>query len=328
MITATTNSSRGRSAPSPEEKVPAYRRIADLLGDAINDGRLPVGALIKVSDATAVFESSRSPVKQAFQILLQDGRLHPHDGQGFIVGSDRVASRLTLSRALLGLDDAQTPLSSPAQDALYFRLEHELILNSISGPLRLNELALARRFQTGRSTMRELIFRAQKVGIVERETGKSWRIVPFDQARCRNLYDLRILLEPEALRQAAPLLPVDRLDQMLARLVTAIADPGTQSVGQLDQLESDLHRDLLSHCTNIEIPQALVRTSPTYICGKHIQLVLSDSPTIESFLHDHLDILQHLRRGQGDLAADLLRGHLDRSKHQMIGKLQQFLALR
>lgn len=327
MTTATTNSSRGRSGPSPDEKLPAYRRIAEILGDAIRDGRLPVGALIKVSDAAVVFDSSRSPIKQAFQILLDGGLLHPHDGQGFVVGRTTAGSRITLTRAVLGLDETQTPLTSSAQDEMYFRLEHDLILHSIKGPLRLNELALARHFNIGRSTMRELIFRAQAVGIVERASGKSWRIVPFDMQRCRNLYDLRIILEPEALRQAAPRLPMDKLDDMLARLDAAIADPAALGVGQLDLLESDLHRDLLSHCTNVEIPEALIRTSPTYICGKHIQVVLSDSPTIETFLHDHHDILTNLRRGQGDMAADLLRGHLDRSRDQIIGKLQEFLRL-
>lgn len=281
--------------------------------------------MIKVSDAAVVFESSRSPIKQAFQILLDDGLLYPHDGQGFIVGQPQPVNRATLSRELLGLDAA--PLTSSVQDDLYFKLEHDLILSSISGPARLNELALARHYNIGRSTIRELIFRAQTVGIVERASGKSWRIVPFDVERCRNLYDLRILLEPAALLQAAPRLPAEKLEQMHQRLVRAVADPMALGVGQLDQLESDLHRDLLSYCTNIEIPEALIRTSPTYICGKHVQVALSDSPTIETFLHDHLEIIEHLRAGQPDTAAELLRGHLDRSRDQIIGKLREFLRL-
>lgn len=309
------------------DKTPAYRRIADLLAAAITAGDLPKGALIKVSEAAAVFESSRSPVKQAFEILKENGLLFPHDGQGFVVGALEPTSRVQLTPELLRFDEDEAPLSSHALDELYFRLEHSLIASSISGPLRINELAMARHFNIGRSTVRELIFRALRVGIVERPPGKSWQVVAFDLERCQNLYDLRILLEPEALRLAAPFLPRDRIASMLDDVTAGAANPSGLTVLALDGLEADLHSDLLSYCPNPEIPEVLVRTSPTYICGKYIQVALSDSPTIEEFLHEHLEILAHLHRGQADEAAQLLRHHLIRSKEQIVGKLRDYLAL-
>ncbi len=306
------------------ERQPAYRRIAEHLDGAIRDERIATGAIIKIAEVAKIFGSSRSPVKQAFEILEAQGSVRPHDGQGFVVGNDSEPFRFTLTPDHLTLgDDDDAGLS--AHDELYFRIERELILHSMSGHLRVNELALARHFGIGRTVARDLIFRANKLGIVSRGNGGHWQIVGLDVDRCRNLYDLRRILEPVALEAASSLIPRHELEAMQGRLVEAIAVSPALDIIDLDGLENDLHQRCLGYCPNPEIIEALSRTAPTYICGKYLQVTLSDNPTIETFMHDHKEIISFILDGRSRDAGERLREHLSLSCGQIVERLTEYL---
>ena len=308
------------------ERQPAYRRIAEHLDGAIREERIATGAIIKIAEVAKIFGSSRSPVKQAFEILEAQGRVRPHDGQGFVVGCDAEEPfRFTLTPDHLTLSDGDVDAGQGAHDELYFRIERELILHSMSGHQRVNELALARHFGIGRTVARDLIFRANKLGIVTRGTGGHWQIVGLDADRCRNLYQLRGVLEPIALAAAAPLIPHDELEGMRIRLADAIAVSPALDIVVLDGLENDLHQSCLAYSPNPEIIEALSRTAPTYICGKYLQVMLSDNPTIETFMHDHMEIISLMLAGHGYDAAERLKQHLSFSCGQTIERLTEYL---
>ncbi len=310
------------------ERTPAYRRIADLLESAIMDGGIPAGALVKISDVAKLFGASRSPVKQAFAILEEGGLVHPHDGQGFVVAGAQAPIRHVLTPENLGLAEEDIMPAVSAADELYFRMEREIILHSMSNALRINELALARHYDIGRTLARDLIFRAQKAGIVTRGSGGHWQIVPLDEQRCHNLYELRRVLEPIALRAAAPFIPVAKLKAMQRRLENALDAMPDVSIRELDRLESDLHATCLSFCPNGEFLEVLMRASPTYICGKYLEVILRDNPIIESFMHEHLVVIGALLRGQNDAAAQALERHISQSTDQIGERLSRFLALK
>lgn len=307
------------------ERQPAYRRIAEHLDGAIRDERIATGAIIRIAEVAKIFGSSRSPVKQAFEILEAQGRVRAHDGQGFVVGCGAEPFRFTLTSGHLALENGEMDAGQGTHDELYFRIERELILHSMSGHQRVNELALARHFGIGRTVARDLMFRANKLGIVNRGTSGHWQVVGLDANRCRNLYELRGALEPVALAAAAQFIPHAELEGMRMRLADAIAVSPALDIVELDGLENDLHQNCLGYSPNPEIIEALSRTAPTYICGKYLQVMLSDNPTIETFMHDHMDIILHMLDGRGDDAARRLKEHLRFSCGQTIERLTQYL---
>ncbi len=317
-------------------KTPAYRRVADFLERAIRSGKIPAGAVIKVADVAALFDSSRSPVRMAFGQLEAQGLLTPHDGhQGHIVGRNGALRRITLTPEMLAIDDDIS--AAGAAQKLYFEVEHSLILHSIGSPQRVNELAMARHFRTDRRTVRELLLRAQSMGIVDRQAGR-WEIVPFDAERCSNLYEMRMLLEPVALEGAAGRIPPAELQGVRQRLISARENQARLSVEDVDMLEADMHRNVLSFCPNREIPEALRRTIPTYVCGKYIQFILrqknealaarhTNFDIVDTFLTDHLEVLDLMRGGRVGMAAAALHAHLARSRLQIIDMLSDYHVL-
>lgn len=149
----------------------------------------------------------------------------------------------------------------------YFNLERDLTVSCMPNRSRFNKLALARHYGIGRGTARDLIFHAQSVGIVTRGSSGNWRIVPFDEKRCRDLYDPRILLETDLLRAAPSHIPYDDLTQREERFEAALDASPNLSISQLKGFRADLHQRLLDWAPNREMTGALV----SHICGKYLQ---------------------------------------------------------
>ena len=133
-----------------ERPRPAYALIGDALRGAIRDGRLPAGAVLVESALAGMFGASRSPVKQAFAALEGEGLVRRFGGRGVVVGAAEADRRIAVTPDLLGLG-APAEARDDGWTALYYRVERDIILASLFGRPRVNELALARHLGVGRT---------------------------------------------------------------------------------------------------------------------------------------------------------------------------------
>lgn len=309
-------------APLAPRRRPAYARIGDALRGAIEAGRLAPGCVLAESAIAGMFRASRSPVRQAFAALEEAGLVHRFDGRGVVVGGAAPDRRLAVTPDLIGLGGGRG--ADEGWEPFYYELERDVILASLLGRVRVNEVALARHLGVGRTVARNLLLRAQGVGLVTKEGNGPWRVVPLDRTRIEHLYDLRLTLEPPLLRAAVGRIPPGGLAAMEARLAGAIAAlPALDSAG-LDILENDLHVACLGHGPNTEMAEALRRTRCVLVVGKHIQTALPGRPGIEPFMEEHRRVLQAVRAGDRDGACAALAEHLVLSKVKALTRLRDF----
>lgn len=307
-----------------ERKRPAYALIADTLRETIAAGRLPAGAVLAEGALAALFGASRSPVKQAFAQLESEKLVRRFEGRGVLVG-DAEPRRIEITAATLGLAaDPSEAVRDDAWDTLYYALEREVIEASVFGRFRINELALARHFGVGRTVSRNLLLRAQTAGIVAKNDSAHWYVVAMDEARIRDLYELRVMLEPPLIRSAAQTITAGDLDAMAARHVAASKAMPDVGVAELDALEADVHVVCLSFGRNAEAREALKRTRCILAVGKHIQAAIAKIPQIDPFMDEHLTIIEALKAGDGDGAARALEEHLLSSQHKADERLAAF----
>ncbi|WP_334174911.1 GntR family transcriptional regulator [Pseudoxanthobacter sp.] len=341
---ATTNSFPGRSVPSPEggagaagftRDSPAYAAIAAVLREAIASGRLGPGAVLLEGPLAALFGSSRSPVKQALQQLCREGLVARFAGRGLMVGDGSAAPcRVPVTATMLELcRDSDLPAAAPlpalgqnAGQKLYYEVERALILTSVFGRFRVNELALARHFGVGRTVARDVLLTAQAAGILTKDEKSHWYLVPLDASRFADLYELRCLLEPAAIRTAAGHVPPGELAAMAGRLEAAEAAYPQVGVAALDALETDLHVRCIGLGRNAEIVGALARTRCLLVSGKHIQAALSQSEPVDNFMGEHLAIIRALQAENGERAARFLLDHLTASRRKAVARLAAFHA--
>lgn len=149
------------------------------------------------------------------------------------------------------------------------------------------------------------------VGLVTKDSLGRWIAPQVTPAKTHHLYELRWLLEPQALQQAAPHVPVAYLEQARATVMDAL-DGFPREGFDTDIVENDLHVTLLGHCPNEEILHSLARTRVLFVPTRylfdpvlHIPLSLT-----EDALGEHLKIYNFLLSKKTDKAAAALFNHL------------------
>jgi DNA-binding GntR family transcriptional regulator len=310
-----------------ERARPAYAVIKDTLARRIGDGTLAEGTVLLEGPLAELFRSSRSPVKQAFTQLEAAGLVRRFGGRGVAVGPGTAPlRRIKLTPELLGLDQSSgDPPKARAWQALYYGVERDLILHSVFGRFRVNELALARHLGVGRTVARDVLTHAESLGIVAKDDGSAhWSLVPLGEERFAELYELRILLEPVVLKAAARNIPPALLDGMERDLLRVEESPSDAGVAELDRLEDDLHVRCLAFGNKPELVGALQRTRRIVVAGKHIQAALRRAPLIDPFMDEHLEIVRALRAGDAGRAAAAMAAHLEASRDKAAERLEQF----
>jgi DNA-binding GntR family transcriptional regulator len=213
-----------------------------------------------------------------------------------------------------------------AWQSFYYDFENTVILRAVFGSFRINELALARHYNVGRTVAGDILNHAAKNGIVVRDDKSRWWINPLDEERFRDLYEVRLLLEPAALKTAMQNIPGEALETMRQRLIAVSRKFPDVASAELDALEEDLHVATLQYSANSEILEALKRTRCVLVAGKHIQRAVRGTLPIDAFMDEHLDIMNAIAAGNYPLAEQALTSHLQASSTKAKERLQAYLA--
>ena len=194
---------------------------------------------------------------------------------------------------------------------VYGSVEQELCARMLFVSVRIVEERVAEHFGVSRTVVRDVLARMHSVGLITKDGLGRWIAPRLTPDKTHHLYEMRWLLEPEALRLAAPNLTPEALET--ARITVLEALDGFPRQGfDMEIVENDLHVALLAKCPNGELLQALARTrmlfAPTrYLFDPVLQIPLA---SIEDALREHLEIYRLLLNRQPDRAAAALHGHL------------------
>ena len=95
-------------------------------------------------------------------------------------------------------------------------LQHAILEGVLQPGERLRAEALAQRFGTSRTPVREALLQLEAQGLVEVEPNRGAVVKAFDAADLLDLYELRALLEPAAAARAATRIEPDEIEQLQA----------------------------------------------------------------------------------------------------------------
>lgn len=303
--------------PDAIEKQSVQERAYLTLKAMIGDGRLLPGQKLLEAQIVKAFAISRSPARYALKALCEDGLVAAAQGRGFVVVGATTAPG---PKAVI----EPTAIAAVARwQAIYGPVERELCSRMLFADFRIIEDRLAAQFGVSRTVAHDVLSRMHSVGLIAKDRFGHWiarRVTP-DQTH--HLYELRWLLEPEALRQAASHVPAAEITA--ARAAVGDALDGFPRAGfDMETVETDLHVSLLSHCPNGEILQALARTrmlfAPTrYLFDPVLQIPLE---LIADALREHLEIYDLLLAGRPGRAAAALSAHLKRADGRWLQRFE------
>ncbi len=175
---------------------------------------------------------------------------------------------------------------------------------------RLRAETLAERLRSSRTPVREALLLLAREGLVEIEPRRGATVRSFDAADLADLYEVRGLIEPHAAALAA-----QRIDEGgLARLAEVHAETLTHnaadedSVAALVALNEEFHRVIVDAAGSPRLSAAMSAVSG--IPRVFRSSFWRDPTQREQSLFCHQELVSSIRAGRGDLAATVMRMHI------------------
>jgi DNA-binding GntR family transcriptional regulator len=293
-----------------------YKLIRTVLAENIRTGRIPRGTRLYTAAVADRLALSGPPVRRALGELMNEGVLIPHPQHGYVVGPDAgEAANGRENLHLLDLDlsllqsGSSTPLA-PRWETILEEVEHGVLRAIPFGTFQISEAAICDHFGVSRTVSRDVLARLNGQGLIEKNRSSHWIVGPLSARTLDETHEMRRLLEPLALVEAAPRLERETLLTMRDTLDALREWDGRSTPEEIAQLETALHRDLLGHCRNRRLITTIFSLQIAHVVDElfrsHIG-VQNESALLE----EHNMVVANLLGRDAEGAARALGRHLD-----------------
>jgi DNA-binding GntR family transcriptional regulator len=194
--------------------------------------------------------------------------------------------------------------ASQAADAI----RESILAGRIPAGARIAELDLARQLSVSRTPIREALSRLAAEGLVELSPNRGARVASWTSEELREIFEVRLRLEPYAVSQAVPLLSPAETDELgdLARSMLAFGQD--QASPEIVQLNQRFHGLLIARAGNRALASALTSVTHAVVVRRNFQHY-SPGALARSLAH-HLEIVAAARAREPDWAEAVMRSHL------------------
>ena len=201
----------------------------------------------------------------------------------------------------------------PAAEQAAQALRDEILSGAIASGTRLGEADLASRLSVSRTPIREALSRLAAEGLVELQPHRGARVATWSTEQLREIFELRLRLEPYAVRQAVPHLTGDQLAE-LDELATEMTKVDRD---QLVELNRRFHGMFIDAAGSPPLAGALRAVTHAAVVHQNFHDYTPDA--LRRSLHHHVEMVAAARAGDGDWAEAIMRAHLYNARATMIG---------
>jgi DNA-binding GntR family transcriptional regulator len=304
-----------------------YQRAFEILGEEIRAGQIAPRERLTETGMAARFGISRAPARQALGELERSGLIARVGARGYEVASPAPGQEVPL-RQVASPAQTRTPPARekihflPSWELIYREVEMEIVSRTSMASWRINEAALAKSYGVSRTVARDVMGRLQQRGIIRKDDSGRWYAPGLTERHIDELYELRWVLEPLALEKAYPRLPPDLLPRLGANAHAAHAATIEVDSAVLDALEQELHVELLSHCGNDALMQAISLPQALLVAHHFLYHAAAHLFETEPFLPEHLAVIERLSAGHVGEARDALVRHLQVSRERAMLRIR------
>ncbi|NVO12628.1 MAG: GntR family transcriptional regulator [Rhodoplanes sp.] len=216
---------------------------------------------------------------------------------------------------------AESVVRQTTADQLFAVLRERILGHVLPAGVHLIEAEIAREFRVSTTPVREALQRLVQVGLADRQAARGITVHRPTAAELRDLFELRMLLEPAGLKDSARSMDEagwTALEEILAAAKAAI-DAGQAGVSA--ELNSRFHRGLVGRARN-----RILRDTLNGLADRHRLGSLYGWSVVNHSVREwgeHCEILGFARRGEIDRAAELLRDHISRYMDSTVATLER-----
>jgi len=293
--------------PKPVSQEPRYELITQVLRSNIISGVLPIGLVLLEGPIAALMQTSRMPVQAALRMLAADGLVHRFDGRGYLVGA---AGQGVVP---LRRDVSEFEIDIPQQvDAalqtrgtwkhFYDEVEEQVASCQVFGEFRIVETELSDYLGVSRTVVRDVLSRLQERGLIRKNASSHWIAGPLTARTLREKFELRAIVEPAALRLAAPHIHYSQIEKFRDRI-------GVDSSLTPEDLEDALMEHCIAQAPNTALV-AMIQNNQMLLTSVNRALTGLGLPEDEIALDQYRTLFDLIARHPIDSAAEYLRDHL------------------
>ena len=175
----------------------------------------------------------------------------------------------------------------------------------------LNEAQLMEEIGTSRTPIREALSKLEQERFVRIVSKKGVMVSELTLKEIGDVYQVRLMLEPQIVRQWGTSIPIEGLEDCRKRLLNYRPE---MDMRQRNELDDCLHRLIIDSCPNIYFQQWMTHI---YCQNQRIRVISGQlDQLMEENNESHLRIAERLLISDYQGAADLLYSHLEQSKEK------------
>ena len=275
------------------------RQVAHDISKRITMDELRVGQHISAQTIADSLGISRSPVREALQMLSDAGLVEQKQNRGYFVASKTPQSPKT--PALMAIID-----DDPSE---YQRIADDWRRNLL--PEEVTEQFLRERYRLTKAHLQDILVRAAREGWAERKPGYGWRLLSVAKTpeAFQQIYHFRMVIEPAAMLD--PDYDIDfailsRLKGIQHRMLDH--DIEHRPVEHLLSVGAEFHEELIKFSGNPYFHMSLARVNQMRRLLEYRAVFSRERFVVQT--QDHLRIIDLLERGEIIEASYGMRRHL------------------
>lgn len=304
-----------------------YRLAYDVIKRQILGNSLPVGLVLLESRVAEMLAMSRAPVRRALDLLHKDGLIHRFDGRGYLISPESGATgKIAPLRINLREAGFRTPEGLSESIGLFtweriYREVESAVGRSIPfGTYKIVESAITKRFQVSRTVAREVLGRLRDRGVIEKNRWSTWIAGPLTARAVDEYFDLRILLEPHALRSSPAARDRVAVERLRQDLLAAIATPQAPSLA-VERIQREFDLILLRSNWNSRLLNVVEECRMPMVINQLFEQHFGptdDRPALQ----EQLLTVEQLCHGAIEAAAAALAAHLESTRRRTKARLK------
>lgn len=212
--------------------------------------------------------------------------------------------------------EAETLPRGNVSDAVAAAVRAMIVEGRLRDGERVNEVRLAERLGVSRTPLREALSRLATEGALDSTPSRGYSVRPLNEVEFDQLYGIRPILEPAALRLAGIPGPtqLDRLESLNAELSASTAPE------RAIELDDTWHLELLAACPNrilIEMIRGIIVRTRRYELA-----LMRESSQLARAEEDHARVLAALRQSDLTAACIALKRNMESGREPIIAWLR------
>lgn len=204
------------------------------------------------------------------------------------------------------------PKTKSLGDEAFDRLKHDIIWCRLRPGEEISENRLTQMYGLGKAPIRRALSRLMQEGYVISVPRHGHIIAPVTLQTIRDLFELRLLLEPVAVQKACGRVDVTRLRELNARCAEGYQPGDEPSEMAFMAANREFHLEIAQASGNQRLAVILSQIMDEMARLLHLGFILRARP--EDMMHEHANLLAAVEAGDPATAHEISVAHINSSR--------------